>query len=124
MGLDQRFTIKKENNEIIYEQDFRKVNCIQGYFEEKYNIDNLETIEIAQEDIQYLYNKSKYILENKEDLAYAKEHLPITRGFFFGNYDYNEWYFEDIEETYQVSKEMLEIIHNDKNTIVEYWCWY
>lgn len=35
MGLDQNFTIKK-NNEIIFSQDLRKVNCIQGYFEEKY----------------------------------------------------------------------------------------
>lgn len=124
MGLDQRFTIKKEDNEIIYEQDLRKVNCIQGYFEEKYKIDNLETISISKEDIQYLCEKSKYILENKENLDFAKKHLPITRGFFFGNYGYNEWYFEDVEETYQVLKEMLEIINKHKNIIIEYWCWY
>lgn len=123
MGLDQNFTIKK-NNEIIFSQDLRKVNCIQGYFEEKYEIDNLETISISKEDIQYLYEKSKYILENKEDFDFAKEHLPITKGFFYGNYDYNEYYFEDIEETYQVSQEILEIINKHKDIIIEYWCWY
>lgn len=124
MGLDQRFTIKKEDNEIIYEQDLRKVNCIQGYFEEKYDIESLETISITKEDIEYLYEKSKYILENKENLCFAKEHLPITKGFFYGNYEYNDYYFEDIEETYQVSKEILQLLHIHKNCIIEYWCWY
>lgn len=123
MGLDQNFTIKK-NNEIIFSQDLRKVNCIQGYFEEKYEIDNLETISISKEDIQYLNEKSKYILENKENLTFAKEHLPITKGLFFGNYDYNEYYFEDIEETFNVSKIMLEIIEKQKGITIEYWCWY
>lgn len=124
MGLDQSFTVKNEENEILLHQNLRKVNCIQGYFEEKYDIESLETISITKEDIEYLYEKSKYILENKQDLNFAKEHLPITKGFFYGNYDYNEWYFEDIEETYQVSQEIIQLLNIHKNCIVEYWCWY
>ena len=53
MGLDQYiykvteldFTSKEE---IAY---FRKANSLQGYFEEKYHIDNLEYHRISKEDV-------------------------------------------------------------------------
>lgn len=29
----------------------------------------------------------------------AKELLPVSEGFFFGSYDYNEWYLNDVIDT-------------------------
>ncbi len=49
----------------------------------------------------------KYI----KDPTVAKELLPVVGGFFFGNSDedtaYNQWYYEDLEETVKILKEAL-----------------
>lgn len=33
--------------------------------------------------------------------------LPVRKGFFFGNYDYDDWYKEDLEETVKILKKVL-----------------
>jgi len=32
----------------------------------------------------------------------AEELLPVTDGFFFGSQEYDEWYFNDIQETIEI----------------------
>lgn len=38
----------------------------------------------------------------------AKELLPCESGFFFGNIEYDEWYYEDIKSTIHILKKVLE----------------
>lgn len=38
----------------------------------------------------------------------AAELLPTQPGFFFGSYDYDEWYYKDLEDTKQILLEVLE----------------
>ena len=100
----------------------RKLNIIQGYFEKEYDIENLETINIDIKDIQFLQDNSVKTLENK-DIEVAKELLPIQGGFFYGNYEYNDWYWKDVKKVYDVTKEMLDIFDKDIH-FIQYWCWW
>lgn len=43
------------------------------------------------------------IIANAEDVA---DLLPTTSGCFFGSTDYNEWYLEDVKNTYEVLCEL------------------
>jgi hypothetical protein len=45
------------------------------------------------------------------DHSKAEELLPSASGFFFGGTDYDEWYYNDIENTISVLEDALE----DKN---------
>ena len=45
------------------------------------------------------------------DHSKAEELLPSTSGFFFGNTDYDEWYYDGVENTI----EMLDKIIGETN---------
>lgn len=49
--------------------------------------------------------------------AVAQELLPPQEGFFFGGYDYDEWYWEWLEETVKIIDRVLRM---DKNWEFEY----
>lgn len=46
--------------------------------------------------------------KNIEDPKTAKELLPNQAGFFFGSEEYDEWYLEQIQETHDTLKALLE----------------
>lgn len=123
MGLDQKITVKYVENDQALENDyyFRKVNSLQGYMENKYNTQNLEPHLISLDDINVLLKHTEYILKNNTDLDYINEHVPPTQGFFYGSYQIDEWYFEDMENIQNAMKDIL-----SKPNIQEiiYWCWY
>lgn len=52
------------------------------------------------------YNKVNGKVLTKKSIKYCAEHLPTQDGFFFGNTQYNEYYYEDLVYT----KERLEYI--------------
>lgn len=54
-----------------------------------------------------------------EDPITAMQLLPTTNGFFFGSTDYDQWYYEDIEDTIEQISRVLD--ETDFNT--EY-VWY
>ena len=122
MGLDQKFLIVDKEWDLEIEINMRKLNIIQGYFEKEYDIENLETINIDIKDIQFLQDNSVKTLENK-DIEVAKELLPIQGGFFYGNYEYNDWYWKDVKKVYDVTKEMLDIFDKDIH-FIQYRCWW
>lgn len=43
----------------------------------------------------------------EEDKEKLEELLPRERGFFFGGYEYDEWYFSDIRDTKDKLEELL-----------------
>lgn len=90
MGLDINFIKTKK---IGY---FRKVNFLVRFFESRgYDIDNMTLISIDREDAEELLERCHMVLE---DHSRADELLPTTSGFFFGNTEYNEEYFQDVRE--------------------------
>ena len=90
MGLDINFIKTKK---IGY---FRKVNFLVRFFENRgYNINNMTIISIDREDAEELLTRCSMVLE---DHSRADELLPTIDGFFFGNIEYNEEYFQDVKE--------------------------
>ena len=90
MGLDINFIKTKK---IGY---FRKVNFLVRFFEDRgYDINNMTLISIDREDAEELLARCHMVLE---DHSRADELLPTISGFFFGNTEYNEEYFQDVEE--------------------------
>jgi hypothetical protein len=46
----------------------------------------------------------KQVLENKK---LAKELLPTAEGFFFGGTEYDDWYFETLQDTVDMIEPLL-----------------
>lgn len=57
------------------------------------------------------YNKVTGKVLSRKSRKYCAEHLPTQDGFFFGNTDYNEYYYNDLLYT----KDRLEYILNHYN---------
>jgi len=119
MGLDIYFN-KTYREEIGY---FRKVNFLVGFFDEKYDVQNLSPIEVQREDVEELLSRCNAVLE---DHSKAEELLPVTPGFFFGNYEYNEDYFQDVKIVKEyIEKELLKRFDNlGDGEIIEFEIWY
>lgn len=86
---------------------WRKQNQIHRWF--------VENIQKGTDDCgEYYVNKDALasLLELcekvKADNALADELLPSASGFFFGGTDYDEWYFNGIDNTIEILREALE----------------
>lgn len=99
---DLRFAIMEI--EVAY---WRKANAIHQFF---VNLDDgkdeCQKIYVERENLEELVNRCNIILENK-DVEKAKELLPSQGGFFFGSTDYDEYYFEDLENTQKVLTKLV-----------------
>lgn len=91
------------NVEVMY---WRKANAIHKWF-----VDNLqEGKDECQEtffqpaDLYPLQELCRTVLAERER---AHELLPSQSGFFFGNTEYDEWYFKDVERTLKWLDELL-----------------
>lgn len=99
MGLDISFY---KNTEIGY---FRKVNFLVAFFE-KYglNIEKQTPLALRKEWIKELLDRCCKVLEDHDK---APELLPTMPGFFFGSVDYDESYFNDVEQVKEYIEDRL-----------------
>jgi hypothetical protein len=73
----------------------------------------------------YTYNSSMEKVPNLEDgriinnPTVASRLLPTQEGFFFGNTDYDDWYFENVQRTMAVLEE--ELASSTAGDYYEYW---
>lgn len=127
MGLDQYiFRVKgkklesskdiKDDDKIAY---FRKVNCLQNYFEQKHEIENCVPHVISLDDIKDILDKVDKVLENH---SLAEQLFPNCVGFFYGSLDYGEEYFDDLKEIKKAFSFILEEWKEEDNFY--YYCWY
>ena len=105
MYVERKLRVPAE--EVAY---WRKENALQGWFEEKYGIENLGKVVLTEELIDELL----------EDL---KDHeLKPTEGFFYGsNEDLDDEWFEVMIREWKNIK--AQIIAN-KDYEYYYTCWY
>jgi hypothetical protein len=77
---------------------WRKANAIHKWFVDNIQegVDNCAYYFVSLESLKQLLDLCRKVLLNKEKAA---ELLPTKEGFFFGGYEYDEWYFLDIKET-------------------------
>lgn len=109
--------IKIDNISYIESDVFywRKSNHIHKYFVDNCQdgIDDCRISYVEHEVLEELLDICKKIEENK---SLAESLLPTQGGFFFGDTEYDEYYYESITET----KEMLEKL-DLKNTKEEFY---
>ena len=102
---------------------FRKVNFLLPYFNYE---ENCSEIVIDKCEVEELVDDCKRVLAAKdtdEAESVADELLPTEAGFFFGNTDYDEWYFNDVREVADKLTEILDTFDFDENELVMS-CWW
>jgi hypothetical protein len=115
MGLDKARLERHPSVTIEYTAIYwRKANQIHGWF-----VDNLgegedtcQEMYVPREALVELHDTCEKLLaakaEDKKDLEdLATELLPPMGGFFFGTYEIDEWYWGDIQHTYDSLTELL-----------------
>lgn len=85
---------------------WRKANAIHRYFVNKCGNgkDECQNIYVERQDLQNLVNVCQTVLNDKSQ---ARELLPTQSGFFFGGTDYDEYYYEDLENTVEMLNKVL-----------------
>jgi len=85
---------------------WRKANAIHGWFVNNVQkgIDECQESRVGLDKIKELIEICKKVIN---DNSLAEELLPATPGFFFGGYDYDEWYFGDLQRTVEMLEPLL-----------------
>lgn len=108
-------------DEISYVQGevgyWRKANAIHGWIVENVQdgIDECQESIMSTADIEKLRELCVAVRRNHDN---AEALLPVKEGFFFGGYDYDEWYFDYINQTIKILDKALALI--DKGYSIYY----
>lgn len=95
---------------------WRKANQIHQWFVENVQDgeDDCKEYDVSIEQLKQLYYLCVEVLD---DHTKAEQLLPTSTGFFFGSNEYNEWYFQDIQNT----KDFLETIIDEESNFDSYY---
>lgn len=126
MGLDQFLMRKKDGAEDKTAIYWRKTNFVHRFFTEDWMIrgfddDNCTPFPTSEEELRELSMYCKEVLEDHEEAPYL---LPTQSGFFFGDTEYGEWYFEDVKYTKDKIDELLETAPLEEGEEFYYTAWY
>ena len=122
------------------DRSYRKANQIQNYFEtrfyeggneadhEKYNCVNTKVDDFTIDDLLTRLHK----INENPTVTVAEAEFPTTAGFFYGDTDYDEFYFEqnnefanDLIELKQVRDQINSQLNNTPyQAIIEYSSWW
>lgn len=93
---------------------WRKANAIHGWIVRNVadGVDECQRIPMSREVLRDLVLRCKRVLlefaaSGEIEEAAKREDLAPTGGFFFGSYDMDEWYRQDLEETIEQIEKML-----------------
>ena len=115
-------TIKTSRISEVIEQVgyWRKANQIHQWFVDNVQdgVDDCREYMVEKEKLKELLDicikiKELYTKDKDEFEKYAKEHLPTQSGFFFGNYEYEDMYIQDINDTI----ETLQVVYEDEEDV-------
>ena len=98
---------------------WRKSNMIHKWFVENVQDgnDNCDEYPVNRETLKKLQELCVQVVKNKD---MAKTALPTQEGFFFGNTEYDEWYYHDIEDTINQIQDVLENYKEEDNWTLSY----
>lgn len=118
MGLDQNIYDSKKQ-ELAY---FRKVNQLRGYMVNVLGMAadaDCEYFKITRADLEDILDRAERIKSNPK---LAEELLPTEPGFFFGSYDYDEYY---LEENDLIISDLRTILKNHpRSKVFYYYDWW
>ena len=101
-------------NEVAY---FRKVNFLLPFFGYE---DNCSDLEIDKYQVEDLIEACKAVLEDHDKASFL---LPTQAGFFFGSTDYDDWYFDDVQNVKEKFEEVLADFNRDEDILLMH-CWW
>ena len=114
MGLDMYLGRRKKggNNNDESSQDvgyWRKENHIHKWFVDNCQggIDKCQEVEVSKEKLEELLVTCLDIVNNKDNQTLVESQLPTQAGFFFGGTEYDEYYFEGIQDTIEILQNVL-----------------
>jgi len=87
---------------------WRKANAIHGWFVRSFanGDDNCREMVVPREGLESLLHVCEGLLADR-NVAVAEGELPPTPGFFFGSYEVDDGYWEDLELTVSQLKSIL-----------------
>ena len=100
----ERDCFKSVFEEMAY---WRKANQIHAWFVKNVQKgeDDCGDYEVTKRQLEELLSVCKKVIETPN---LAKELLPVQAGFFFGNTEYDGWYFSKVENTIKQLETILE----------------
>ena len=104
------FKPKNVTFELCY---WRKANAIHGWFVENVQDgkDECQSSHVPIEKLTELRDLCEKVLD---DTSLAPTLLPVAKGFFFGSYEYDEYYVRDIANTADALNKILALPDLDK----------
>jgi hypothetical protein len=98
---------------------WRKANAIHNWFVQyiQDGIDDCKEYDVSRKQLKQLYDTCKEVLADRSS---AEDLLPSASGFFFGTTEYDNWYFEILEQTV----EKLEPLIDDSDESPWHRRWY
>jgi hypothetical protein len=85
---------------------WRKANMIHNWFVDNVQ-DGKDDCRDYYVDISKLEELLRICKQVSKNHSVAEELLPSKSGFFFGDTDYDEWYYKDVEETIKLLEDIL-----------------
>ena len=124
MGLDMCVQIREvESNGVIKEYNYRKFNALHGlmlrlgyeheFFDAWDEVDN--ALLLGKDEIEEITDILSAVLFDKTQAEYI---LPREKGFFFGSYEYDDYYFQCVEQALADFKEIQEKYTSDRFEIL------
>lgn len=130
VNVEKRYVITERSDETLVQ--FRKVNFIQKFFKDKYEVPNNKHVCITKEDLQELADLCEQVMDKFEEWDGAKEALdsddqveppkhiqeyaeallPTCEGFFFGSTDYDRWYFNDVKDVLKTVGKIIQEVED------------
>jgi len=85
---------------------WRKANQIHRWFVENVQngVDDCGEYSVSKSELEELRNICTEVVN---DHSKAEELLPSAAGFFFGNTDYDEWYYNDVQHTIEIIDKII-----------------
>ena len=92
---------------------WRKANAIHKWFVDNVQegTDDCGSYWCSVEKLTELRDRCQRVLDFRH---LAVEQLPTQNGFFFGDTNYDEWYFKDIERTRNIANRAIELAESGK----------
>lgn len=98
--------------EVMY---WRKFNALHNWMVNHCGdgVDECQRIYVSNDDLVDLYNILKEVSINHDK---AEELLPTVSGFFFGETEYGDYYFDQVERTIQELRPYIQDIHEGSSS--------
>lgn len=100
---------------------WRKANAIHKWF-----VDNVQdgnddggTYYVDKSQLEELLEKVKLALKSDN----PGEFLPTQPGFFFGTYEYDDWYYSSLKDTKKIIEKFLNFKDKDKYDLYYHASW-